>query len=366
MTVDPYKSAGVDYDVLDTAKRDALAAALSTSRFLTARGGDGLDDSRGEPAFVFRIGGELLALVLECLGTKSLLCRTFEKETGTSRFRDIGYDTVAAIVNDVVAVGAIPLVVNAYFATGSPDWIRRSGRFADLVRGFSDGCADSGATWGGGETPTLQGVVAGDEVDLAGAAVGRVPPGRSAVLGTDLAAGDRIVLLASSGIHTNGITLARRLAADLPAGLQTPLPSGESFGSALLRPSFIYVGVIQALLDAGVTPSYLTHISGHGFRKIMRAAKPFTYRIEDLLPVPESLAFLSARAALSNAEAYGILNMGAGFAVYCRPSDVATVQREAKARGIASVVAGTVEAGPRQVVLESIGVRYGEDALRLR
>lgn len=366
VTVDPYSAAGVDYNVLDAAKRGAVAAALSTSSFIAARGGQGMDESRGEPAFVFSIGTELLALVLECLGTKSSLCRTYEAESGLRRFRDVGYDTVAAIVNDVVTVGALPLVVNAYFATGSPDWIRQADRFADLVQGFSDGCADSGATWGGGETPTLQGVIGNDEVDLAGAAVGRVPPGRSAVLGRDLTEGDRIVLLASSGIHTNGISLARRLAMDLPTGLRTLMPSGESFGSALLRPSLIYVGVVQALLEMGIVPSYMTHISGHGFRKLMRAVQPFTYRIEDLPPVPESLSFLSNGAGLSDADAYGTLNMGAGFAIYCKPSSVEAVQQEAEKKGISSVLAGTVEAGPKQVILEPIAVRYGEEDLRLR
>src|SRR5437868_13598938 len=115
-----YGAAGVDYEALDAGKRDALTAALATSGLLAEHGGQALDESRGEPAFVFELGGQTLAFVLEGLGTKSLIARQVEQELGLNRFDDVAYDTVAAIVNDLCCVGALPLVVNAYFATGSP------------------------------------------------------------------------------------------------------------------------------------------------------------------------------------------------------------------------------------------------------
>lgn len=363
---DEYRAAGVDYDVLDAAKRTAVKAAWSTSRFLERRGGRALDESRGEPAFVFQVGNETLALVVECLGTKSSLCRAYADATGIDHFDAVGYDTVAAVVNDVVCVGALPLVVNAYFASGAPEWIGNSDRFESLVAGFRQACEASGATWGGGETPTLQGIIEPKEVDLAGAAIGRVPPGRNPILGAGLRPGDRIILVESTGIHTNGISLVRRLATALPGGLLTPLPSGRSLGEAALDRSAIYVDLVAEILATGVTPAYLTNVTGHGLRKLMRPSADLTYRITRLPPVPEVLAFLVDRAGLDVHAAYGTLNMGAGFAVYCRPSDVDILLDAIGRRGLAAIVAGSVEVGPRRVVIEPIDVTYSEDDLLLR
>jgi phosphoribosylformylglycinamidine cyclo-ligase len=114
-----YRDAGVDYEALDAGKRGAIAAALSTSRLLAARGGRALDSSRGEPAFVFELDGRAFAFVVEGLGTKSMIARHVLEEQGVNRFGDVAYDTVAAICNDLCCVGALPLVVNAYFATGA-------------------------------------------------------------------------------------------------------------------------------------------------------------------------------------------------------------------------------------------------------
>src|ERR1700756_2149489 len=153
-----YSSAGVDYNTLDQGKRNALTAALSTSELLAARGGRALDASRGEPAFVFELGGRGFAFVLETLGTKSLIARELEGLLGARGFDHVAYDTVAAIVNDLCCVGALPLAVNAYFATGSSDWYRDPDRQAALLAGWRRGCLDAGATWGGGESPSLSGL----------------------------------------------------------------------------------------------------------------------------------------------------------------------------------------------------------------
>src|SRR5207302_297067 len=176
---------------------------------LAASGGRALDESRGEPAFVFEAGGRLLAFVVEGLGTKSIIARQVEEQLGLSRFADVAYDTVAAIVNDLCCVGALPLVVNAYFATGSSGWYAQPQRAASLLEGWRRACADAGCAWGGGESPSLPGLLDAAEIELAGAAVGAVPEGRAPILGERLGAGDEIVLVASSGLHANGASLAR-------------------------------------------------------------------------------------------------------------------------------------------------------------
>jgi phosphoribosylformylglycinamidine cyclo-ligase len=144
-----YKAAGVDYGALDEGKRQAMARALATSSLLVARGGRALDASRGEPAFVFDFGGRALAFVVEGLGTKSIIARHLLQRHGINRFADVAYDTVAAILNDLCCVGALPLVANAYFATGASEWYAEPSRASALLEGWQRACLDAGCVWGG-------------------------------------------------------------------------------------------------------------------------------------------------------------------------------------------------------------------------
>ena len=360
-----YRAAGVDYEVLDAGKRQALARALSTSPLLELRGAHALDASRGEPAFLFELGGQTLGFVVEGLGTKAMIARAVFEQSGSNRFADVAYDTVAAIANDLCCVGALPLVINAYFATGSSAWYERSDRAEALLAGWEAACRDAGASWGGGESPSLPGLLAQDEIELAGAAVGAVPPGAAPILGDALAAGDEIVLVASSGLHANGASLARLVADGLPDGYATPLPGGEALGEALLAPSLMYVGLVQELIERHVPVSYLSHVTGHGLMKLMRPRRALTYRIERLPPVPPVLAFLVERAGLDARSAYATFNMGAGFAVYCAQGSGEAVVALACELGLQALLAGRVESGPRRVVIEPVGVTFEGDELEL-
>jgi len=336
---------------LDAGKREALNAALTTSSLLTLRGGRALDDSRGETAFVFELAGRTLAFVLEGLGTKSMIARQVEDSLGCAVYGHVGYDTVAAIVNDLCCVGALPLVVSAYFVIGSSDWHVHPERQTALVRGWQEACDCAGATWGGGESPSLPGLVAPDEIELAGSAVGVVPTGHSPILGVDLASGDEIVFVASTGLHANGASLARKIALELPDRYATVLPSGRTFGEALLDRSAIYVPLVSALITSGIDIHYLSHITGHGFQKLMRARQALTYNITELPPVPEVLSFMVQHAEMSPTEAYSTFNMGCGFAIYCKAGQGPEVVRVARDVGLDAIVAGFVDAGPRRVIL---------------
>lgn len=361
-----YAASGVDYDVLDAAKRTAIASASSIPSMLQLRDASAVDASRGEPAFVLKIGDQYVATVLECLGTKSQIARVFQEQTGRNRFDAIGYDTVAAIVNDIACVGALPLVVNAYFATGSPRWYEARGRFDALTMGWARGCEDSGATWGGGESPGLSTIINEDEIDLAGSAVGSIPRGVEPILGQNMQAGDEIVFVASTGMHANGASLIRRLASRLDEGYATAMPSGELFGEGVLRASENYVPLVAEILQRRIPVSYLSHVTGHGFRKLMRANREFTYRIDRLLPAPEVLTFVAEQMNLSDAEAYGTFNMGVGFAVYTPAGTGDDVVATAESLGYAAARAGVVEDGPKRVIIDPIGVTYAEDELQLR
>jgi phosphoribosylformylglycinamidine cyclo-ligase len=360
-----YRAAGVDYEALDAGKRLAMAKALSTSPLLAERGGRAVDGSRGEPAFVFELDGRAFAFVVEGLGTKSVIARQVLETLGVNRFADVAYDTVAAILNDLCCVGALPLVVNAYFATGASDWYREGDRAEALLEGWRRACVDAGCVWGGGESPSLPGLLDEREIELAGAAVGVVPEGRSPILGERLAAGDEIVLVASSGLHANGASLARLLAGRLTDGYATPVPGGPTLGEALLEPSVMYVPLLAGVLDAGLEPTYISHITGHGLLKLMRPSKALTYRIERLPPVPPVLGFLVAEAGLDEHAAYSTFNMGAGLALYCAPGTGDSIVALAARLGLSAIRAGRVEEGPRQVVLEPVGVRFAGSELEL-
>jgi phosphoribosylformylglycinamidine cyclo-ligase len=355
---DAYRSAGVDYEALDAGKRGALTEALATSELLRAAGGQALDESRGEPAFVFEAGGRQLAFVVEGLGTKSIIARQVQEELGFNGFGGVAYDTVAAIVNDLICVGALPLVVNAYFATGSSDWYARRDRHEALLAGWREACADAGATWGGGESPSLPGLVQPRDIELAGSAVGMVPEGERAIFGAGLAPGDEIVLVASSGLHANGASLARAVASRLDHGYATALPSGRSFGEALLDRSVLYAGLVRALLATRADVHYLSHITGHGLLKLMRPRRELTYRITWLPSVPEVLGFLVQQADMAPASAYSTFNMGCGFAVYCAAGAGSEVVEIAQRLGLSGGVAGVVEEGPRRVLLEPVDVVF--------
>jgi len=360
-----YRAAGVDYETLDAGKRLAMFQALSTSALLEARGARAIDTSRGEPAFVFELDGRSLAFVVEGLGTKSMIARQVLEHEGINRFAEVAYDTVAAILNDLCCVGALPLVVNAYFATGSSEWYREPARSTALVEGWRRACTDAGCAWGGGESPTLPGLLDERDIELAGAAVGAVPAGCSPILGAELAGGNEIVLVASSGLHANGASLARLIAGQLRDGYATRLPDGVMLGEALLEPSLMYVPLVAALLRAGAPVTYISHVTGHGLLKLMRPSKRLTYRIQALPSVPAVLSFLVAQARLDPHAAYSTFNMGAGYAIYCEPGAGSAIVAMAEDLGFSAQLAGRVEEGQRQVILEPVDVRFTGDELQL-
>jgi phosphoribosylformylglycinamidine cyclo-ligase len=362
-----YKSTGVDYDVLDAAKRKALESASQT-KMKYEYGEDIFPHSRGESAYVFKVNGESkLAPVLECLGTKSAIAREYMEAGGPDLFRNVGFDAVAAIVNDLISVGALPLVLNAYFATGSAEWYSDRDRHAHLIAGWSDGCLEAGAAWGGGESPTLSGLINEYDIEIAGSAVGFIPEEREPILGEDLAPGNEIVFVESTGIHTNGASLVRSIANRLPEGYRTKLPSGREFGAAVLDRSALYANMVAEIIKSeDIKVNYYSHITGHGLRKVMRADKSFTYRIESLPEVPEILSEICRFAGMDTRTAYGTLNMGIGFAIYCAEGHGQRIVEIAKRHGRHAEIVGHVEEGPKRVILEPLGIEFNEDELQLR
>ena len=364
-----YGSSGVDYRVIDPFKVAAQRAAASTGRHLDAHGFSEVESSRGESAYVLDVGPFYLASIVECLGSKAMIADAMQALTGRSHYAAIAQDTIAMAVNDLITVGATPLVVQAYWAAGGSDWFADADRGRALVEGWKRACEICSVSWGGGETPALGGIVEAGRIDLAAACTGIVSPKERLSLGDHLSPGDAIVLLASSGIHANGLSLARDLAARLPQGYLTPL-SGSAvpiqFGEALLAPTVLYSPVTEALFKAGVRTHYAANITGHGWRKLMRHRSAFTYRIHAVPDVPPVLKFIQAEALLSDRDAYGTFNMGAGFALFVAAEDAAQAVAVANKAGLDAWIAGRVEAGPKRLLIEPLGLEYDGSELGLR
>ena len=361
-----YAAAGVDYLRMDALKLVAQRAARETGANAAGIGMVEIAASRGESAYVMEIGGQLIASITECLGTKALVADAVRGLSGRSHYDSIAQDTVAAAVNDLVSVGATPVSIHAYWSTGNSDWFSDRERTEDLVRGWKAACDTCHVSWGGGETPALNGVIEPGRIDLAASAVGIVKNRERLTVGDRLAVGDAIMLIESSGIHANGVSLARKLAEQLPKGYATRMDDGREFGVALLDPTILYPVVTEALFAANIVPHYCVNITGHGWRKLMRHHGAFTYRIHTAPPVPMVLAFMQRAAQMNDSEAYGSLNMGAGFAVFVAPAQANAVIVAAKSVGLRAWNVGVVEAGAKRVLIEPRGVEYQSQELQLR
>ncbi|WP_223210530.1 AIR synthase-related protein [Leptothrix cholodnii] len=361
-----YEQAGVNYDLIDPLKVTAQRAAASTASQLAHHGFTEVAASRGESAYVVDVGPFYLASIVECLGTKTLVADEMARLTGKSWYDAIAQDTIAMAINDLITVGATPLVVQAYWAAGGSDWFGDDQRSQALVAGWKRACEVCQVAWGGGETPALAGIVEEGRIDLAASCTGLINPKERLSVGDKLAAGDAIVLLASSGIHANGLSLARKLVERLPDGYLTEIAPGLTYGAALLAPTTLYSPVTEALFKAGITPHYCANITGHGWRKLLRHPAELSYRIHTVPPVTPVLRFIQQQAQQDDREAYSTLNMGAGFAIFVAAEDAERTVEIARAQGIAAWVAGEVEAGAKRLQIEPLDIEFGNDDLQLR
>jgi phosphoribosylformylglycinamidine cyclo-ligase len=364
-----YESSGVRYDQLDAFKRACQKAAKATAGALESHGYAEPATTRGESAYLIEAADHFLAHVEEGLGTKNLVADAVYAATGKCFYREIAIDTVATMVNDLVTCGALPISVAMHAAVGDSGWFADAVRTNALVGGFAAGCAAAGAVWGGGETPTLGGVVEREAIVLAGSAIGKIAPKSLRITG-DVRDGDAIVFLASSGVQTNGLSLCRRLAGQLPQSYQTPIGHGDprTFGEALLAPSVIYVAFVRECQRRGLKLNYVAHVTGHGWRKLMRLEEPFVYEITAPRPAPALFQFMMEAGPIDRREAYATFNMGVGFAAYIAPESVAAVLAAAEATGYDAWLAGHVrkQGARKAVVVPSLELTFEGDTLQVR
>ena len=336
--MDPYASAGVDeereQDVFARAMRPWLARTQARSSLVT--GITGL--ASGYFATLMHIPpGPPLALTTDGVGTKILLARE------ANRWEPIGIDCVANNVNDVICTGAVPLALLDYIATDRID----EGVLEEVARGLYLGADLAGIAIPGGEIAQIGAMLADTAggrpmLDLVGTAIGALPPGRDPLDGSQVRPGDVVLGLPSSGLHSNGYSLARRALFDVAGMTLADLVPGTArhLDDALLQPTRVYVRAVEALWETGVTPHGLVHISGGGLLNLVRLAADVSYEL-DALPPPLPVFRLIAEAGqVPAATMYATFNMGIGFCVI-----VPTAKQDAAMAALKSVGEEPVRVG---------------------
>ncbi len=373
-----YAGTGVDYGSMDPFKIACQRRATLTARNIERFGLRSLEELRGESAYVmYELARDnhhkFYGHVEEGLGTKNLVADAVRKITGKTYYNQVAQDTIAMAVNDLITLGISPVSVAMHLAVGDSKWFDDAARVQDLVNGWGDTCDLARCVWGPGETPTLKGIIYPEASLLSGSTFG-IAKHNKLIDAKNIQEGDAIVLLESSGIHANGLTLARKIADNLPDGYATKLSDGRMYGEALLDPTHIYCDFVEDCLDAGVDIHYCVNITGHGWRKLMRAKQPFAY-VMKTIPKPQPVFdFIQQHGPVNGEEMYGNFNMGAGFALYIPPSELPKLDDVLVARGERGVrrfntwhMAGRIEKSDvKKVVIEPKGITFEANTLAVR
>ena len=316
----------VDYNSLDSAKNQFIAASRSTLEF--ARPFGFVPDHRlGASANIFQLdlknflaaGADALSITLlpEGLGTADDARPTDLSEAEQLEFwRNIGLKTISCLTNDAASAGLQTVLLSLYLPSSNPEQVFSPQFMSGFLDGIVSGCRTVGCVYLSGETPQLKTKIYPNTVDLAGALFALSPPGIKPVASDRLEAGQTIVFIASSGPHENGFTTLRKMAEELPNGYRTKLPSGMEYWRALNQPGILYTALIQEVVRSGIQPTNIEPITGHGWQKLMRSHKPLHYRIEQVLPVPEVFTYVEEYFSLSKQEMLEIFNYGVGLAVF--------------------------------------------------
>jgi phosphoribosylformylglycinamidine cyclo-ligase len=296
--------------------------------------------------------GPPLAMTTDGVGTKILVARE------ANRWEPVGVDCVANNVNDIVCVGAVPLALLDYIATDRVD----EGVLEEIARGLFLGAELAGIAIPGGEIAQIGAMLAdgadgkGPMLDLVGTAFGAMPGRgtgwRDPVDGGNVRPGDVVIGLPSSGLHSNGYSLARHaLFTEGGMSLTDQVPgSGRRLDDALLQPTRVYVKAAEAIWQAGVTPHGLVHVSGGGLLNLARLAADVSYELDALPAPPDLFTLIADKGEVEAATMYATFNMGFGFCAVVAKSDQQAVMNALKEAGEDPVRIGWVTARPGRTV----------------
>ncbi len=279
------------------------------------------------------------------VGTKIKLAFLMDKHD------TVGIDCVAMCINDVVCAGGEPLFFLDYIACGKnyPE------KIATIVSGVAEGCKQAGAALIGGETAEHPGLMPEEEYDLAGFAVGVVDQ-KDLITGEGIRPGDVLIGIASSGVHSNGFSLVRKVFDMTKESLDTYYEElGMTLGEALIVPTRIYVRALQAVRTAGVTIKGSSHITGGGFYENIPRMLPEGVKAvvrKDSYPVLPIFRLLQKTGGLEEKMMYNTYNMGLGMVLAVDPADAEKTVVALQEAGEAAYIVGSIEAGSKEVILQ--------------
>ena len=338
-----YKNAGVDIEAGYKSVELMKKHVKETMRPEVLGGLGGFSGAFSMNAFKDMENPILLSGTDGC-GTKVKLAFLMDKHD------TIGIDCVAMCVNDVACAGGEPLFFLDYIACGKnyPE------KIATIVSGVAEGCKQSGAALIGGETAEHPGLMPEDEYDLAGFAVGVVDE-KDLITGANIKAGDTLIGIASSGVHSNGFSLVRKVFEMTTESLNTYYDElGKTLGEALLAPTRIYVQALKSVKNAGVTIKGCSHITGGGFDENIPRMLPDGIRAvvkKDSYEVPAIFKLLQKTGNITDQMMYNTYNMGLGMILAVDPADVDKTMEAIAAAGDTAYIVGHCEAGEKGVAL---------------
>jgi phosphoribosylformylglycinamidine cyclo-ligase len=324
-----HKTAGVDIDAAEAGLQQIIANIKQTWPPPGAFGAVKLDI--GYFANVIDIGGIGLAICTDGVGSKTIIAQMM------NRYDTIGIDCVAMNVNDAICVGARPVSMVDYIAIEKAS----AEILGAIAKGLAEGAKQAGISISGGEISQLKEVIRG--LDLIGMAVGIVPLERI-ITGRELAPGDVIIGLESSGIHSNGLTLARHVffeRAKLSIDHVSP-ELGIALGEELLRPTLIYVPEILDVIENISTVKALINITGDGLLNLPRVDAKVGFLIDELPPVPQIFRVIQQFGGVDNSEMFEVFNMGVGFCVLVSEKDADPALSILRRHGRRAKVIGSV------------------------
>lgn len=351
----------------DSFKQGIVGLVKSTAKNILSQRIRIVPESLGEPAALLDFINEdfYLAFKTDGVGTKSLIAekmavvakkKNWLKKRIIKLYAGLGIDLIASNVNDLVCLGATPLALSDEIAVGNFRKFLDQDFVKGLLKGLKKGCQEAQITIPCGESPTLTDVIKPGACSITGSSIGIVRPKQQVIFGQNLQAGDIIYGLKAEGIHTNGLSLARKIVEKLPQGYFTAFGK-RTVGEELLKPTRIYSQVILEMVK-NLEIHYLSNISGSAFRKISRAKKPFTYVIDNLPKPPKILIALQKWGKLSDGEAYETWNMGLGMAIFApagQEEKMLTICRKDK---IGFIKLGRVESGQKKVTIKPLNITY--------
>ncbi len=336
-----YKSAGVDIEA-GYRSVELMKQYVATTMRKEVMGGLGGFSGAFSLSAIKNMEEPVLLSGTDGVGTKLKLAFLMD------RHDTVGIDCVAMCVNDVACAGGEPLFFLDYIACGKNE----PEKIAQIVKGVCDGCNQAGAALIGGETAEMPGFYPIDEYDLAGFAVG-VADKKDLITGEDIREGDALVGIASSGVHSNGFSLVRKVFDVNKENLAEYIPElGETLGDALLRPTKIYVRALKSVRDAGVRVKGCSHVTGGGFYENIPRMLPDGIRakvLKESYEVPAVFRLLQKRGRIEEHMMYNTFNMGIGMVLAMDPADVQTALKALADAGEKAYVIGSVTAGEKGV-----------------